>query len=563
MILAVIKMIVLNLRAACLSLLISCLLPSIGFANDILSGWNQQVDKQKHTTLFQPKYADAETDILVKYYPSVLLEGQGVDVWLRNKLSNSKAPKGKWQGEAEVIRNTANIARGHRNFTKPDGSTGVLQAQAFSADRQFVRLSVIIFTENDKNKAYMLQALQIAMDIIAIEMEDALTEERGHDIEISPPKLKGLKAGGPIKPGRYVGSGTKGNETRGHYEIILYENGEYEFLNSKKDPGRYVYSQSTGKLNIAGDFYNSSIYPKREYCVYGIHRKTGKQTIYARDDDIRYRLTWNNPPDRLSPSAREELEALEKKRAEQYKYVTNPGDGITPDKIEAILYTFHDYYSYGGMRRDEEAYLLMKDGRVMDRVPVAPDILDVAKSRSREADRWGWWKREGNQYSFAWEADKKNFVIPKGHQIIAKPIPAGTRLDGKWGNTSTYSSLDFSSTSFWGVILDKSGRFTKYHSNIMGGGGEITGGGGPLVTSISNDEGSATSIIGSNVGGGSSKKNNRSGSDRMGRYEFDGYNLTLTFDNGLVKRLLTFTTGDDFRTLWFEGGDLSRELTDK
>lgn len=546
-------------RACCWSLLIFIWLPSLSFAYGIPTGWSQQFDNQKKTSIFKPKYADTETDILVKYYPSVLLEHQGVDRWLRNKLANSKAPKGEWSGEEVVLRYTANLATGVRSFTKPDGSVSLLVARAYTADLHFVRLSVMIYTVNDKNKAYLEQAKKIASNITEIENADALAEERGHNFETPPPKLKNLEVGIPIKPGRYVGSRIKDKKAGGLYEIILYENGEYEFLNSEEKPGNYVYSLATGRLDIAGDFNNLSFRPKSYYCVYGLHKQTGKETIYARDDDNRFRLTWHNPPDRLPPSARKELEALEKKQADRYKYVTNPGEGVTPDQIEAILYTFDDYYRSGGMQRDEEAYLLMKDGRVMDNVPVAPDMLDVARSRSREPDRWGWWKRDGDRYIFAWSVDQKKFVAPKGSQIVARPIPAGTRLDGDWGSSSTYSSLDFSSTSFWGVILNKDGRFKKYHSNMMQAGGQINGGVGPMVTTTSNDQGSATSVIGSNVGGGSSTKNNKSGNHRMGRYEFDGYNLTLTFDNGLVKRLLTFTTSDKLQSFWFEGGGLARK----
>jgi hypothetical protein len=49
-------------------------------------------------------------------------------------------------------------------------------------------------------------------------------------------------------------------------------------------------------------------------------------------------------------------------------------------------------------------------------------------------------------------------------------------------------------------------------------------------------------------------------SNREGRYTFDGYNLTLNYDNRMVKRFPTFQIGDDFSSIWFEGGDLSRKL---
>ncbi|MES9954357.1 MAG: hypothetical protein ABW104_16085 [Candidatus Thiodiazotropha sp. 6PLUC2] len=539
--------------------------PCLSFATETPSGWSYNVDGEKKTVIFRPTQSNSEIDILVKFYPAVPLNNKGVDGWLRSKLYSSRAPKGSWKSEEHVVRDTANFAHGHRTFTNPDGTTGLVMAHVFSADRQFVRLGIMLLTQNDKNNAYLDQATEILGNLVELEKASAIKEERGIDMESPPPKVKSIKAGGPIKPGRYIGSRTRNGKSKARYEIMLYENGEYEFLNAyqkkkrKQKKGHYIYSQLTGRLNIRGDFYNSTIYPKSDFCVYGVHRSTGKETIYARSDDDKYRLTWVNPPDRLSPSAREEAKNAAEAEAKRYKYVTNPGDGLSQDDIEAIIYTFDLYYGYGAMQQRHEAYLLTKDGRVMDGIPVAPKSLDVGQSRSREPDRWGWWKYDGKKYRFAWPADRNQFKLPRGTQMVAKPVPKGTKLDGTWGSTSSSTSLDFSSTSFWGVTLDKQGRFKKYRSSMMQGGGEITGGGGPMVTSISNDEGSATSVIGSNVGGGSSRKNKGSASHRMGSYEFDGYNLTLRYDNGRVKHLATFTTGDNYSSIWFENGDLNRK----
>ena len=80
-----------------------------------------------------------------------------------------------------------------------------------------------------------------------------------------------------------------------------------------------------------------------------------------------------------------------------------------------------------------------------------------------------------------------------------------------------------------------------------------------MVGVHSNDEGTTSVITGANVGGGSQTKSNNPKSDRQGWYEFDGYNLTLKFDNGLTTQMLTFTTGDNYRQLWFEGDSMQRK----
>jgi hypothetical protein len=416
-------------------------IPHVGFASDISAAWDRQADPQKNEVVFRPKQSDPDVDILVKYYPAKPLESKGIDEWLRNRLFNSKAPRGEWKGAGKVIRDNVNLSHGYRSFTQQNGTTGVIIANALSLDQQSVRLSILVFTKNDKNKAYLDQAQKLMVDMINIEKQ------------------------------RVAASG--------------------------------------GKLNIE------------------------------------------------SASNKKATKHLAKEKAKQYQYTTPPGEGLSMDQIEALLYTFDFHYAYGGMRMDEDAFLLTKDGRVMKDIPVAPDILDVEKSRSEDSKRWGWWQHDGENYRFAWPDDRHRFELPRGRQIVARPIPPGTRLEGTWGGSSSYTSLDFSSSSFWGITLNKQGRFRKYSSSMMQGGG--MSGAGPLVTAASDDEGSAVSVIGNSVGGGSSKRKNSPESNRSGSYYFDGYNLTLTYDNGIIKRVATFTTGDNFYSIWIEGGDLSRQ----
>ncbi|MES9833877.1 MAG: hypothetical protein ABW139_16700 [Candidatus Thiodiazotropha sp. DIVDIV] len=540
---------------AILAILLLFILSNDSFAKETPPGWTKHFDNKKQTTIFRP--IDSESDLFVKYYPTVLLERKDISVWLKSKLTTSKAPNGKWINKETVIRDTGNYAHGYRKFLRNDGTTARLDAVAVTADKQYVRLAVMMRSENNRNKRYKKQGFSLVVAIYDIEKRDALEQDRGHDLEKSPPKVKGIKSGGPIKYGRYVGTKTRYKKVKSRYELILYKNGEYEFELGSDKSGYITYSQATGRLNISGDFYNFGSYSD-DFCIYGVNTKTNKHTIYARDDDDIYRLNWTNEVNDLSPNQKKKLAKKKKVNKKRYKYVTNPGDGIQNDQIEAILYTYDNQYGYGGFETDEDIYLLMKDGRVMDGIPVAPNRLDVAKSRSREPDRWGWWKYDGKRYSFAWSIDSKKYIIPKGRQIKGQPVPPATRLQGKWQNSSSYTSLDFSHTSFWGVFLSKDGRFRKYRNDMMQGGGEMSGN-GPLVTTYSNEKGSVTSVIGSNVGGGSSSKNNRADSDRVGSYEFDGFNLTLRFDNGVEKLLPTFTTSDKFNTIWFDGGSLGRD----
>ncbi|MEJ2621640.1 MAG: hypothetical protein P8163_15680 [Candidatus Thiodiazotropha sp.] len=420
-------------------------MPLTSSADDRTAAWGRQLDPVKNEVTFRPNQSDPEVDILVKYYPAKPLGGKGADDWLRDRLFNSKAPRGIWKGAGKVVRDNAILSHGQRSFTKPDGTTGVIIATAVSLDQQSVRLSILVFSQNEKNLAYLEKAQALLVDFVDDEKQRL------------------------------------------------------------RSPG--------GKLNIESS-------------------DTGKKS---------------SPPTQ--------------KKTKQYEYSTPPGEGLTADQIEAFVYTFDFHYAYGGMRMDEYAFLLTKDGRVMKEVPVAPEILDVEKSRLNDPDRWGWWQYDGEDYRFAWSDNRQKYSLPRGRQMIGKPIPPGTRLEGIWSDSSSYSSLGYSSSSFWGVTLDKQGRFRKYRNSMMQAGG-MSGGGGPLVTSTSNNEGSALSVIGNSVGGGSSRKNSSPEAKRSGSYYFDGYNLTLSFDSGLVKRVATFTTGENYHSIWFDGGDLSRKKDD-
>jgi hypothetical protein len=513
-----------------LFLLLIVITQPIWAVNEIPAGWNRTIDNRKNAIVFKP--SNTNIDVMVKYYPTELLEGASVNVWLQNKLSNSKAPMGKWSEEPnQVVRESYNRAYSGRTFRKPDGSIGNLGAVAFSADLLYVRLAVIIYDKNKTNETYRKQAFAILRNIDKVEIANAKEEWRGLDLETGAPKVTGVKKGGPIKPGRYVGSKTISGEVRGQYTIILYETGEYEFPNTKKKhSGYYRYSKGFGKLYIKDPCSNTLDTWENHYCVYGTNEKTGKPVIYAYDSPAHYRLNWVGPVDRLSPRQRQEIEAKEKAKERSYQYTTNPGDGLSIDQIETILYVYQEHNESGEGVIDEEIYLLTKDGRVMDGLPVAPNMLDITKSQNREPDRWGWWKFDGQNYRFAWVVDKKHYVIPKGKQIKSKPIPAGTHLKGDWNRTNTYTGSDFTSSNSRGGILNKDGRFVHYSKDVV-------------------------QVNGSNLGRESQHEPDH---DEMGLYEFEGYNLTLKYDNGDVHYLPTFTTDEEFEHIWFRNSLLHR-----
>jgi hypothetical protein len=130
--------------------------------------------------------------------------------------------------------------------------------------------------------------------------------------------------------------------------------------------------------------------------------------------------------------------------------------------------------------------------------------------------------------------DQSHYVVPRGRQIKTQPIPAGTRLQGVWLASKTYAGDDFSSTTAWGDQFSREGRFTHQERE------QITVNGRVLEKPIKNHK-------------------SPSAEDKSGYYEFNGNNLVLKYDNGVVHHLPTFTLNAELKQIWFRGGVLSQD----
>ena len=532
------------------------------------AGWKKSTDRRKSATVF--KKADLKTGemLTVKFYQRKPLESkQDLEQWLTFRLATGKPPMGgKWTGPPKVTRQTGNIVDGSRAFDL-DGEKHSVYGMAVCVDNVHVRFGAIISSDSRGVRKHKAESERLLAGVLAVEKAAAIKQGRGTNLELPPPTVKNLTAGGQMKTGRYVGNAVylKDNKAGKTYELIVFENGEYELTTSgerKAKTGRLVYSHATGRLDICDDFKNSTYDHKGEYCVYG-KEKSGKFVIYARDGGWQHKLVWVSQSDQQSPSEVAKVKRIAIAEAKRYKHVVEPGKGVEETDIEAIMYARETKFRSGAVQLDEAAYLLMKDGRVLDGLPTAPDSLDVAASRSREPDRWGWWKKEADgRYAFAWPYRPQDYRHPNGKQVIGVPFKAGTKLDGDFGMASSSGSITsgYSSVRFWGIKLSKNGRFLKYRRGSTQAGG--VPGMEALTTAVWDDEGSVTSTLSSNVTMLSKSKKPGLATHRMGTYEFDGFRLTLTFDDGHTEQHGTFTD-EATKVVWFEGSSLSKRQKKK
>ena len=401
--------------------------------------------------------------------------------------------------------------------------------------------------------------------ILSALMERA-KDETGSNLQVTPDivsqKLKTV--GGELVPGVYAGSQYRGKELFNRFRVYLYANGEYRLCDENdrdiktryfdEQTGNYGYNRNSGKLNIAWT-WGLGTYGDDGWCYYG-RDAAGKPAIYAEENagfsSKRTMLTYvAAPTKRPSKSQMAAVEAAAREEKARFKWVVAPGKGVPNAKIAAVLLDS----KYNGQSMDESTYLLLKDGSVYADLPVPPDELDVLKSKQREPDKWGKWRKIGGTYKVSWAgAPYQN--LP-GTPVIA--APAQVKLQGRWGTGS--SSTGFvSSYALWGVSFDKNGRFRK---DSRGGSSSIgyadADGNVPMTSSGYDDSGSYAGASGANYAIATSSKRKNPNGSREGDYSINGWVLTLRYDNGKVKRLPFFFANKSQKTLWFEGSSMSRD----
>lgn len=529
------------------------------------AGWTRSVKRGGELVQFRPRELEFGQRFEVEFRARTLLEPGPLERWLAALVAAERPPKGNFEGADRVVRGSRNVAWVTRSFRSIGGDPGHVGYLAVTVDDLHARVVVTTCFPSDLQKRYSEGARDLTARLVELEKAAAKREGRGLALEVRPPEVSGIDAGGPLVPGRYVGQRTSDGKSLGVLDLTLHADGEFEFVRGVSEhdaTGFAVYSEATGRLDLAGDLRNSTYDPSEDFCIYG-READGTPVVYAENGGIGtivWRLRRTGEVRRRPPSEVALLEAAARAEASRYKWVTPPGRGIRPDEIAALVYASDLVVTGMGSSLEEYPYLLMTDGRVLDGLPVPPDQLDVAASRSREPDRWGRWRAEGETYVFAWPVRPDEFRAPRGHQSVARPVPAETRLDGRFGACSSWSvGFAGGGASFWGIDFTRAGRFETWRNGIASMGGSTSGLDAPLVGVGWDDEGSATVISGPNVGGGTRTSSGVTLADRSGTYAFDGYALELRYDNGQVRRLPTFFTGAGEDDLWFEGAVVRRE----
>jgi hypothetical protein len=228
--------------------------------------------------------------------------------------------------------------------------------------------------------------------------------------------------------------------------------------------------------------------------------------------------------------------------------VAQPGTGVQPAQIAAVLHEGRGVSTVTGFQYVESVNLLLKDGWAYADLEIPPSDLNVEASRRLEPEKWHKWRQESKE-KFAFE-DQKTGKWQSIQAVVVAPLESGSRLNLKLLTRSAVSFGGFGGSTFTRTLrLFPDGRFERTNSALHGTGAmQSTNGFSGSAASYEDKNGrqSSSGTSYSGPGGNSpsvvtagSSKNGPKG-DHSGTYSVSGYTLELRSDNGDVQRLLAF-----------------------
>ena len=496
----------------------------------------------------------------VTLYSATPLNGSGLEAWL-NKFGGAVGDQPGALAKPLTMTLGAQTVTGVGVYNGPNnsalgamfGAVSVDSGQTVSAMRTLFSSAAVF----DRYRAGNTELMQLSVA--------AAREQAGDNFIVIPTEVGDkIKPGGALVPGVYAGQKTHDGQVTANYRVYLYANGESRVTDrddadlkgsygSIAGVGTYKYYQASGQLNLDRFDEISNGNGGDKYAFYG-RDGAGKAMIVAGNNILNERtiLVYDGQPTKRPSPATVKAREIEDAR---FKFVTAPGKGVQMAQIAAVVNNYILRFDGMSTHITNDAYLLLKDGTVYNGLPVAPDQLDIAKSRVGEPKRWGKWRAKGGGYEVSWNG--KAYETLPGDKVI--PAPPGTKLSGRFGAVRSYSYGFGGSYSYWGASFTPDGRFRK---DSRGGSSTNTAGieGVPTVTSGYDESGSAVVGQADGVGIASVKRRNPNG-DREGDYSVNGYTITLRFDNGQVARIPFFFRGANRKEILFEGDILSTDVT--
>lgn len=521
--------------------------------------WSVQ-EKAKGARVFTPPDLQPGEVYSVAIYPSAPLEGKTLEEYLRAFAGPPSKQPGRLSAPLKIETKEGRIVSGVGVYGGPDGvALGVMFVGVTLDGGRNIHVSRTLFSA----QGGLLGRYSAANEALMSALVERAKAEAGSNIHFTPSEvLKKLTPGGELTPGIYEGIQNHGQELVRRIHVHIYPYGEWRLTDQNDEDlvdrwgdakaGEFSYNRITGALSLDWTVGLGNRGGSDQFCYFG-RDAAGKPAIYA-EDNVGYEtyvsLSYIGPPDkRLSKAQQRELEAKAAEEKNRFKWTTPPGKGVPSDNVAAVLLDS----KFNGQSTDESVYLLLKDGTVYADLPVPPDELDIIRSRQKEPDKWGKWRKTAAGYTVSWAGAP--FQDLPGAQVLA--APAQVKLEGRWGTGTSSGVIGFSSSyALWGVTFTKGGRFRKDRrggsSSSMGFGDTAT-----HVNSGYDDNGSYVGASGPSFVMSSEQKKKNPNGNREGDYSINGWVLTLRYDNGDVARLPFFFLDASRKVLWFDGSSMS------
>jgi hypothetical protein len=219
--------------------------------------------------------------------------------------------------------------------------------------------------------------------------------------------------------------------------------------------------------------------------------------------------------------------------------VTEPGTGVQPPQISALLYEGRGMTTVLGYQYVETVHLVLADGWACSNLEVPPSELNVEASRRLEPEKWRRWQNTGAKYQFqesktgAWQ------------DVTAEPVPPlPERLSSRLKTLKAYSFGGMGGSVFSrSIVFTPDGRYERSNGAIHGSGTVQAGGGfNGSAASVQDKNGSRSSAGGGNgaIAVATSSRSAAGGGGMTGGYSVSGYTLELHGDDGSVQRILAF-----------------------
>lgn len=247
------------------------------------------------------------------------------------------------------------------------------------------------------------------------------------------------------------------------------------------------------------------------------------------------------------------------------RVMTRPGQGLKAAELAAVV--LHGQGNYNnGTSWDEDVRFLLRDGSCYRRTEMPPDQLDVAASRRLEPQHWCRWRSTAKGYEFQ---DQDDDGRPSGgwqpaQHLAKRPWGASPALDGRYSRSRFDGSLFMGGrSSTQGIRFTRDGRFERSYYALSSSGSLAATLNNTVISGSSHGDGSGSSgVAGGTVGTGTGTVGVTSGSrkddgaSRRGRYRFEGYAVTLVYDDGHQERLLSFPMDEASRGVYLGSGSL-------